>query len=73
MADANTVLNYTWTLGDIKVQNQGSLANVIVHAAWTVTGTDLNNNSGAHQGGIPLPAPETINDTSTSSGLAKKS
>ena len=58
MADANTTLNYTWTLGDIKLQNQGPLSNVIIHATWTVTGTDANNNSGTHTGSIPLPAPE---------------
>ena len=57
MADANTALTYSWKLNDIKLQNQGALSNVIIHATWEVTGTDANNNSGSHSGALPMNPP----------------
>lgn len=61
MADANTALTYTWDLKSIKLQNTDSISNVVVHATWSLTGTDAANNSGTFHGAGPFAEPKSDN------------
>ena len=47
-------LTYEWKLTGLKKQNTDTLSDVIVGTQWSLTGTDIDGNSGTFNGATPF-------------------